>query len=40
MHALKPIAERSFRVLRVIYNETVSPVAIVIVFFDDDVKEI
>ena len=26
VHALQPIAERGFRVLRVIYNETINPV--------------
>jgi Domain of unknown function (DUF4258) len=38
LHALRPIAERGFRVLRVIYNETVNPIAIVTAYFDDEVK--
>jgi hypothetical protein len=40
VHALRPIAERNFRVLRVIYNETVGPVAIVTAYFDDEVKNL
>ena len=40
LHALCPIAERGFRVLRVIYNETVNPVAIVTAYFDDEVKDL
>ncbi|WP_394751861.1 DUF4258 domain-containing protein [Crenothrix sp.] len=40
LHVLKPIADRSFSVLRVIYNETVSPVAIITAYFDDDVKDL
>ena len=40
LHALRPIAERGFRVLRVIYNETVIPVAIVTAYFDDEVKDL
>ena len=40
LHALRPIAEHSFRVLRVIYNETVNPVAIVTAYFDDEVKDL
>ena len=40
LHALRPIAERGFRVLRVIYNETVNPVAIVTAYFDDEVKDL
>ena len=39
-HALRPIPERNFRVLRVIYNEAVSPVAIVTAYFDDEVKDL
>ena len=38
VHALYRVPERNFRVLRVIYNETVDPVAIVTAFFDDEVK--
>ena len=37
-HALWPVPEREFRVLRVIYNETLEPVAVVTVFFDNKVK--
>ncbi len=39
-HALRPIPERGFRVLRVIYNETVDPVAVVTAFFDDEVTDL
>ena len=34
---LYPVPERAFRVLRVIYNKTLDPVAIVTAYFDDDV---
>ena len=34
LHVLRP-TERGFRVLRVIYNETGNPVAIVTAYFDD-----
>jgi len=37
VHALLEIPEKGFRVLRVIYNETVDPVTIVTVYFDDEV---
>ena len=40
LHVLLPIAERSFRVLRVIYNETLEPVAIATAYFDDEVKDL
>jgi hypothetical protein len=40
VHALYPVPERSFRVLRVIYNESVDPVAIVTAYFDDEVKDL
>jgi len=40
LHALRPIAEHGFCVLRVIYNETVNPVAIVTAYFDDEVKDL
>ncbi len=40
VHALRPIAECGFRALRVIYNETVDPVAIVTAYFDDEVKDL
>ncbi len=39
-HAIIIIPERGFRVLRVIYNETVTPVAVVTAFFDDTVKDL
>jgi hypothetical protein len=34
------IPERGFRVLRVIYNETVEPVRIVTIYFDDEVTDL
>jgi len=40
VHVLQPIAERGFRVLRVIYNETNDPVTIVTAYFDDEVKDL
>lgn len=39
-HVLYLVPERAFRVLRVIYNETVDPVAIVTAYFDDEVKDL
>lgn len=39
-HVLCLVPERAFRVLRVIYNETVDPVAIVTAYFDDEVKDL
>jgi hypothetical protein len=36
VHVLYPVPERAFRVLRIIYNETVTPVAIVTAYFDDE----
>lgn len=39
-HALRPIPERAFRVLRVIYNETLDPVTVVTAFFDDEVSDL
>jgi DNA-binding response OmpR family regulator len=39
-HALILIPERGFRVLRVIYNETIEPVTVVTAFFDDKVKNL
>ena len=39
-HALRPIPEKGFRVLRVIYNETLDPMTVVTVFFDDEVADI
>jgi hypothetical protein len=38
VHALWRVPEKGFRVLRVIYNETVHPVAVVTVFFDSKAK--
>ncbi|NKC15043.1 MAG: DUF4258 domain-containing protein [Gammaproteobacteria bacterium] len=38
VHALWPVPEKGFRVLRVIYNETVHPVTVVTAFFDPKVK--
>jgi Domain of unknown function (DUF4258) len=39
-HALVSIPERGFRVLRVIYNESVDPVVVVTAFFDEKVKDL
>lgn len=38
VHVLYAVPERAFRILRVIYNETVDPVSIVTAYFDDEVK--
>jgi hypothetical protein len=38
-HALYPVPERAFRVLRVIYNETRDPLAVVTAYFDDGMKD-
>jgi hypothetical protein len=40
LHALYPVPERSFRVLRVIYNETLDPAAVVTAYFDDEVTDL
>jgi len=40
VHALRVIPERGFRVLRVIFNETVDPLAVVTAYFDDEVKDL
>lgn len=40
VHVLYPVPERAFQVLRVIYNETVDPVAIVTAYFDDEVHDL
>ena len=40
VHALLAIPERGFRVLRVIYNEAVTPVRIVTVYFDDEASDL
>ncbi len=39
-HVLLPIAERGFRVLRVIYNETVDPIVVVTAYFDSEVNDL
>lgn len=36
VHALRSIPERSFRILRVIYNETSNPVVVVTAYFDNE----
>ncbi|MBW7903421.1 MAG: DUF4258 domain-containing protein [Rhodocyclaceae bacterium] len=40
VHALRAIPERGFRVLRVIYNETVAPVTVITVYFDDEATDL
>ena len=40
VHVLYPVPERAFRVLRVIYNETLDPVAIVTAYFADEVHDL
>ncbi len=40
MHALYPVPERAFRVLRVVYNESVAPVLVVTAFFDNEVTDL
>ena len=35
VHVLYPVPERGFRLLRVIYNETRTPVTVVTAYFDD-----
>ncbi len=39
-HALRAIPEREFRVLRVIYNESVVPVRVVTAYFNDEVADL
>jgi len=39
-HALLAIPEKSFRVLRVVYNETIDPVSVVTAYFDDEVIDL
>jgi hypothetical protein len=34
VHAIWPVPEKGFRILRVIYNETAHPAAVVTAFFD------
>ncbi|PWB55182.1 MAG: hypothetical protein C3F18_06205 [Nitrosomonadales bacterium] len=40
VHVLLPVPEKGFRVLRVIYNETIAPVTIVTAYFDDTLRDI
>ena len=40
VHALRAIPEKGFRVLRVIYNETVDPMTVVTVYFDDETTDL
>ncbi len=40
VHALRPIPEKAFRVLRVIYNEATNPVIVVTAYFDDTVNDL
>lgn len=40
VHALRPIPERGFRVLRVIYNETAVPIRVLTAYFDDKVTDL
>ena len=40
IHTLLRIPEKNFRVLRVIYNEPLEPVAIVTAYFDDGVNDL
>ena len=40
VHALRAIPEKGFRVPRVIYNETVDPMAVVTVYFDDETSDL
>lgn len=37
LHAIWPVPEKGYRVLRVIYNGTVNPVAVVTAYFDNEV---
>ena len=40
VHALLAIPEKGFRVLRVIYNENIDPVAVVTAYFDDEASDL
>jgi len=40
VHALRAIPEKGFQVLRVIYNESVDPVSIVTVYFDQEATDL
>ena len=37
IHIFYPVPEKGYKVLRVIYNQTVDPVAIITVFFENEV---
>ena len=37
IHALWPVPEKGFRLLRVIYNETVDPATVVTAYFENEV---
>ena len=37
IHALWPVPEKGFRLLRVIYNETVHPAVVVTAYFENEV---
>ncbi|CDH46582.1 DUF4258 domain-containing protein [Candidatus Contendibacter odensensis] len=38
-HTLRPIPEKGFQILPVIYNETADPVTVVTAYFDDEVSD-
>ena len=40
VHALRAIPEKGFRVLRVIYNDSVTPARVVTVYFDDEASDL
>lgn len=40
VHALRPIPEKGFRVLRVIYNETTDLATVVTAYFDNEVNDL
>ena len=37
VHVLWPVPEKGFQVLRVVYNETTAPVAVITAYFDNEV---
>ena len=39
IHALRPVPDKGFRLLRVIYNETVDPVTVVTAYFENEIIE-
>ena len=39
IHVLWPVPDKGFRLLRVIYNETVDPVTVVTAYFENEVIE-